>query len=671
MAIAKPPKLTGAAPTPRSINITEWKGGYNSFLDETRNANNSLVLSKNAMLTMDGLPTKRWGSHSYTPALNGAIDGDATFTDEQQNQYLISICDGNIFTSSNGGEWQAAASGSDTLTVGHKASMIQLDNKVWIANGHDPVAYYDILTNKVHKFAAIGRPSAPTLSKSTNLSNGTFCQYYKVSAINDVGETIASTESVIKVNVARDSWKNTTGEGAVSQNITLEWTNVVGADRYNIYWSDMSGGESYIDSVGASTESTTKYVDDGKYQTNISISAPEDDTTGGPILKTLSYSDNRLWGVGVDNKVYWGGVGKNLSAFSAFYGGGWVEIDKGMDSIPVVVQGYRDGKGENVTTVFMTTPDGFGKQNQVTLSTMTVGTSTFIVPVVARVIGSYGTAAPLSVLEAKNNLFYFNAQGVYTTGAKPDLMNVLSTDEVSLAVRPDIRAIPNTNIKQIAAIYYDGKLFFTVPAKHQHNDEIWILDLELKAWIKAWEVSADYFLSYTDQNGTEHLLFRPSTGEYRGQLMELNSKYNDDEGEVFEVKIKTPLIQFDASHMSFAKIKKIYFEFLSCKGTLEITIDGQLKNKLWQMKKLLIDGTLEKYYSGYDEELFDEARYYEMETAYVSLPTINLKKVIRPRKTFNWVQITLTSQSDSYWILSVISILALMRKVNDPSKWRK
>ena len=89
------------------------------------------------------------------------------------------------------------------------------------------------------------------------------------------------------------------------------------------------------------------------------------------------------------------------------------------------------------------------------------------------------------------------------------------------------------------------------------------------------------------------------------------------------------------------------------------------------MKKLLIDGTLEKYYSGYDEELFDEARYYEMETAYVSLPTINLKKVIRPRKTFNWVQITLTSQSDSYWILSVISILALMRKVNDPSKWRK
>ena len=348
-----------------------------------------------------------------------------------------------------------------------------------------------------------------------------------------------------------------------------------------------------------------------------------------------------------------------------------MEIDKGMDTVPVVVQGYRDGKGENVTTVFMTTPDGFGKQNQVTLSTMTVGTSTFIVPVVARVIGSYGTAAPLSVLEAKNNLFYFNAQGVYTTGAKPDLMNVLSTDEVSLAVRPDIRAIANTSIKQIAAIYHDGKLFFTVPARHQYNDEIWILDLELKAWIKAWEVAADYFLSYTDSSGVEHLLFRPSSGEYRGQLMELSSRFNDDEGENFEVKIKSPLIQFDSSHMSFAKIKKIYFEFLSYKGVLEITIDGQLKNKVWQMKKLLIDGNLERYYSGHDEERFDEARYCEMESAYISLPTNNLKKVVRPRKTFNWIQITIRSQSDSYWTLSVISILALMRKVNDPSKWRK
>lgn len=672
MAVQVPPKFSGKAPADKVINITDFKSGVNSFLDDARLPKNALRSAVNIMLDQDGIPKLRWGTKNIGDPLYGIIDGDYKFSKFEKStrtlsEYNIAISDGRVYTARDCKGWSPSLGA--TLTPNNDASMLQLEDKVFIANGHDTLAYYDINTNETKSFIKLDTPEAPALERSTDLTDGDFTYYYKISAVNDVGETKAGPSGSISVNVKRDSWQNTTGEVSKEQYVKLSWPAISGAVRYNIYCSDVSGQECYIDSIAASS-----YTDEARSVPNMAIIAPLDDTTGGPVMSEISYSDNRLWGTGdPDNpyRVYWGGVAQNTTAFSPFYGGGWIDIAKGSGEIPVTVRSYRDGKGDPVNTVFMTSANGKGSQQQIALSSMTVGTITFIVPMVARVIGSLGTAAPDGVVEAKNNLFYPSTQSFNTTGAKADMLNVLSTDEVSLAIRPDVRQISNQSARRISAIYYEGKILWAVPYGSRTNNEVWILDLELKTWIRPWKLSVKKFISYTGSSGKERLLFR-SSEESSGPsyLIEMSENYNTDNGLAFPFNLSTGLLSFDESHMSFWNVKKLYVELLRAIGNLDIVVSGTTKNRSFQSLKVFsLSGV--RTFSGYYDDLYNSAMYDDAQSTPIIYSLASIKKVIKIRKALNNVKIELSGTSQAQFALSVLSIVGSPKKVSDPSSWKR
>lgn len=656
----------------RDLIIADFKRGYNSFLNNVRRSNNSLDKAINMMTSQDGTVKKRWGTRNYGSAIPGEIcDGDGKFAryNKQTGQiedWLISVVDGFVYVSRTGFDWQKVAGGQ--LTVGKEADFLNIESKVFIANGYDNLSFYDIEQNRLFKYQKLPAVKAPRCALQGTLATGSITLNYRISAVNDVGETVASQAGTIKVAKQRNTWIN---EKDKIEAIKLDWDAVDGASRYNIYYSDEAGQEVYIDSIAATT-----YLDDARSAPNIAIAAPKDDTTGGPIVKRLEYADNRIWGVGDPQnpyRVYFGGVGSMTTAFSPFYGGGWFDLAKGGENFPTRVKAYRDGKGDTNNTLFTSSANGEGLQYQVALSSMTVGTTTFIVPVIGQVIGSLGTSAAKGVVECKNNLFYPSVNMFNTTGAKPDMLNVLSTDEISLAIRPDVRSIGAQNASKIAAIYFDGKIFWAVARGEQYNNEIWILDMEVNTWMLPWKIPAKYFLRHTDEHGVDHLLFRPSVTDerYSGKyLVELSPRFQDDNGVLFDTHLSTGIISFDRSHMNWAKIDKVYLEMINCRGEFDVAISGAMKNKHFKMIKSFKVSAVSTS-AGWDNQLWDGFKWDDAPTvAKVVLPE-TIKKILKVRKTVNNFKIEVTSKSDSSYELSVILAKFKPKKVSDPGAWKK
>lgn len=115
--------------------------------------------------------------------------------------------------------------------------------------------------------AAISTPNAPTLvSASGTLAAGTY--YYKITAVDEAGETLPSPEASITL--------------ATTGGVTLSWTTVSGATGYKIYGRN-TGAELLI----ASTTNLT-YTDDGSITPSGAL--PTTNTTGIP-APTVTYNN--------------------------------------------------------------------------------------------------------------------------------------------------------------------------------------------------------------------------------------------------------------------------------------------------------------------------------------------------------------------------------------------
>jgi hypothetical protein len=462
-----PLKLTAKPMPPIDITINDFTGGYNSLLDESSTPINAARDVTNMMQKQNGLWAPRWGTQDYGPSYttNDGVgtatkdNGDGTFT-----QYILRVNNGVLerVLDTASAIVVPLDSSAANFTSGYHVDMIQMANRVYMANGKDKLMFYDILADKVYGYTALTTPVAPTPTRGSGtggLTAGSYSVSYRISAVNTVGETIAGpANSSYTVNVPRNNWQNTT---SVSQYIDLAWTAVSGAIRYNIYYSDTPGQETYLDSVA-----TNAYHDDSTAGGNDLVLAPAADTTTGPTFKRLFISDNRIWGIAVDGAVWWGGVGQYIGSFSPFFGGGYIYLEKGGSEKPINGRFYRDGTGKAQTTIFTSSPDGTGSEWQISLSNTTIGNVSYITPAAVKVVGSTGSGSPDGIIAARNNIYYPSKLGFFTLGAKPQLLNVLSTDEISLSIRPDVRALTNAQKTKIAGNYFDGKLFYAVPKRY-------------------------------------------------------------------------------------------------------------------------------------------------------------------------------------------------------------
>lgn len=545
------------------IDISDFKGGSNNLIDEARMPTQFAVSSENMIQVQDGLWKTKWGTTYYGATWDANPDGASEFVKSDGTTELIVIANGTAYRSTNGGT--ATAITGATFTAGIKCYFMQIAGYLYIANGTDNLARYDgsVLTT----YSSLAAPANLSGARvASGLSSGTYTYYAEVTALNDVGETVGSTEASITVNKSRDAWVAATDKG-----ITWSWDAVVGATRYQLYISEETGQEVLLTSIPAGTVS---FTDDGTLQTNDLVVPPLSNTTNAPKFISMCISDNRIWATNDSTNmytVYWSGTGQQMGKFSDFYGGGYINLERGGRELPVAVKHYQSGSGQGRATVLCRTPDGKGAVWQISIDSLTVGDTTFAVPTAAKIVGSFGTESVNGVVQTTNDIAFPNRKGWFSLGARPNYYGLLRTAENSSNIRPYWRSLIGSQISGICAYFYDAKIFISVPQSTTGNDRIIVYDTERSNWACDWSGGAKQFLEYTDTDNKTHFLFIPTTGT---RLIELSENTLNDLGTAFNQTYISPLIPVSKTKTDILNLREAIVELGRPRGVVKFQILG-------------------------------------------------------------------------------------------------
>ena len=458
-----------------TLKIDSSKGGTNRLLDEARISTNEVVNALNLIQVQDGLYKPRWGTQYYGADYGATPDGATEFLKSDQTTELIVVADGKVWKSTDGGA-KTEITGA-TFTAGTPAYFMQIAGYLYIANGTDPLARYNGTT--MTTYTEIDAPTGLTGTATSSISavSGTSI-YGIVTALNSVGETIGSSEVQVYTNKIRDQWNSAT------DSITWSWTAVSGVDRYQLYISDTQGYEELLTSV-----TSTSFTDNGTLATNPYISVPLDNTTAAPKFKSMVVSGNRIWATNNPTSpytVYFSGTGQYMGVFSDFYGGGWINLEKGGRETPIKVVHYQSGQGEGRATVLCKTPEGRGAVWQLNISTATVGETSFSVPSAVKVVGSSGAESINGTIATNNDIMFPNRRGWYNLGPQQNFYGLLRTNETSIKIRPYWNSLVGSKLAGICAYFKDAKVFISVPTAGSGNNRIVIFDTEKNNWTVDW-----------------------------------------------------------------------------------------------------------------------------------------------------------------------------------------
>uniref|UniRef100_A0A6M3IJD0 Uncharacterized protein n=1 Tax=viral metagenome TaxID=1070528 RepID=A0A6M3IJD0_9ZZZZ len=562
-------KFTSEKKKPKEVLITidKFHKGSNKLVEDARMSPEYAVESVNQMQVQDGLWKTKWGSQYYGATHSDTIDGAAEFVKSDASTELITITDGVVYKSTDGGDLTQVTGA--TFTADLQCYFMQIAGYLYIANGTDPLTRYDGST--LSRYTELAAPAnlAGSLVAS-GLSSGSYKYYAEVTALNSVGETVGSTEASITCNKERDVWVAATDKG-----IYWGWDAVATATRYQLYISTESGDQELLANI---TAGTTSFIDDGSLDINPYIIPPLSNTTAAPKFKSMCISNNRIWATNDEDSlytVYFSGTGQFIGNFSDFYGGGWINLEKGGRELPIAVKHYQSGSGAGRATVLCRTPDGKGAVWQLEISTATVGDTSFSIPSATKVVGSFGTESLNGVVATNNDIAFPNRKGWFTLGPEKNYYGILRTNERSSIIRNYWRSLVTSSIDDIAAYYYDAKIFIAVPTGTSGNDRIIIYDTERTNWAVDWTNAVKQFLEYTDTAGNSHFLYIPITGE---KLIELSENFINDLGTAFNQSYISPLIPVSKKKSDILSLREAVVELGRPRGVAKFQLLGIGKN---------------------------------------------------------------------------------------------
>lgn len=554
------------------LDLDKFRGGSNTLLNESRLSSIYSPFIKNLQQVQDGIWKTRPGLSLYGSAIPSAtsIDGAVTFKNTSGTLEVIVMAViggvGKLRKSTDNCVTWSAIDDTKTFTAGIRPTFLSINSRLYITNGTDPLSYYNSST--LTRYTAITNPSAPSLALTT-LTTGSYSNYYKIVHVNDVGFTVASSVTGITTNKERSLWSGT-------EKVTVSYTPVAGATGTQIFWGDISGGEQFI---GESTGSS--YEDFGISLPNPYIDLPDDNTTGAPKFRSLEVSGNRIWGTKTESakwRVYASGTGVYNGNFSPFYGGVYIDIEKGGMNEPQAVVHYRTGKGDPVITVICSDPFGNGTIFQVELTSTTIDTTTFTVPVAYKIVGATGGDSPSYVAKVNDDVIFGSRKRISSLKNKQQIFNVLSTEDMIPSIRNDYESLNHDNIGKFFIFHKTPRIYFglTKSKTATENDITAVFDTERNNWNWYWDVGFKGMLEYSDSHGELRLLTIPTSG---AQLSTLSDDNLGDYGSGFYQEYLSPLIPVHSDKTSLAKIRNVLFEIGSLRGKCFVEVIGVKKGK--------------------------------------------------------------------------------------------
>lgn len=645
----------GKIKAPWKLIIDTFKG-LASLLDDVILGSKFAKEALNLILVQDGRWKTRWGTAYYGAELPGGVkfvaSGIYEKTDGTQEKVAIGD-DGKAYKSVDQGAWSEITGATFTLTA-TKYDFCPSVNQLYISNGVDKLTRYG--GTNLLRYTQLAAPTGLAGVRNV-LTAGSYNNYYKVTALNLVGETQGSAEINVTSNKPRNSWITTSDE-----RIDLSWNAVSGATRYQIYFSDESGKELLL--AETSTTAVT-FQDTGENVQNPFFPCPLDDTTGAPAFKMVADSGSRLWGI-TDDLVFWSGTGDYLGIFSEFYGGGSQPLMGGTGEKLEWIGHFRSGKGDSVATALTRNKAGIGSIWQIPLEATTIADTMIIIPNPSKLPGPIGTVAMLGVVSANDALYIPNSRGIFSLNNKVNVQNILSTGELSGNIRPSFRNLKD--IENIAGIWYDSKIFFTASEGGNGNNIIFGLDTELDEWFWKWTVGFKNFLEVTESDGTTKLLGIPNSGT---RLIEISKNIKGDLGQPFYQSWLSGLIPVSEDSTVFANVQEALVELGRPTGTIYFEILGLSDKKNFSSiaTKQITDGLQAiEFWTG----SLGEITLKDEEGAPVTFSQASVPKAKRIGKKLRSIQFHIySSAADADFTILKVQAKGFIQKMRTPSKFFK
>lgn len=534
-----------------------WDGGWNNTFDESEIKPNELVEATNLMLKGKGTVTGRWGSDEYFTAGSGWVRGVAGhYEPEDDLNHLLAITDSGYLVKRNAASYTQINGAS--WTSGAHVEMAQLGGSTYIVSNTRELIRYDGAS--VNAYATISTPSNIAVTNLSGVS-GTRTYGWRVSAVTDVGETLAS-DTVQLVNLPQN---------VEDTLVKVTWNSVSAASGvlkgYTVY-RGQPGGETFIASVGADT---TEFFDYGADQSD-TIFPPNADNTGGPKCKHLLKLDDRIVVAGFEDDPSLVMISARYPYESRFHwvdGGGYVRIapDDGEKVTGLAIVGSNTKGGSVPATILV-----FKERSAyaLILKTVTIGNFVILDPQYQKLL-SVGTLSSKSINEVENDVFFLDRSGIYSVGSEPNFLNEIRSKDISARIREYIRGLSDTDFREAVANYIDHKYILSFPTRK----ETIIYDYERAAFMGPWKTpfGVTGWLRYYDANNEEKWLASCTDGVVR----QFSASLNSDSGTAFRRQAVTR--KEDFGDWTVMKIIELFYILArNVKGNVNVTIRGETRN---------------------------------------------------------------------------------------------
>lgn len=543
-------------------------GGLNTFQDETLIKDNELTEAKNIVLTVDGIEP-RPGIKYFGDSSGDRVLGAFAYYQEDGTRELIRFCDGaNDKLQKYVGDTPTDI-GSATYDDEAYMSFVQADDKVFIFNGVDELSYYD--GSSITAYSAIDTPT--NLAVAPVGTTGSADYSYRVSAVNDVGETLACSAVAIT-------------NGNATLNATnynrLTWTAVAGANAYNIYGRTATGKtESYMTTVD-----TNLFEDKGSsdYEPSLSDYPPEADSTAGVKGTMAVFGISRVFVAGdpaFPSRLYFSGAGDKITDFSpASYAGGAIEVFKKDGAIIRAIAPFQGG-----IIVF--------KDNGIYKFSFDATTGS---QVLQEITHSFGGISFRSVQAVENDIIFAAKKdgrlAFYSLGNQENYAStVLRTNELSIKISSKLTDVNMSRIQYSTGFYFNNIYGCSVSTSGSSvNDRVWKLDTRFGSWVYDEDYTAGGFVKWIDSNDDEKLYF---CDESTGYLQEMFVSDRNDNGSAIDVEFGTKSF----NQKTFQKYKKYYnptfqFKNISRAGGVNgyIYLDGAVLDSQFSVNQQSLGG---------------------------------------------------------------------------------
>ena len=506
-------KITKEKNQPKKQEITTgFLGGLNVFQDETLIKDSELTEARNILLNVDGV-SPRYGSTNYGSESGDNIVGSIAYYKSDGTRELIRIASGTNDKLQKMVNGTPTDIGSNTYDTTVDMNFVQADDKIWTFNGVNALTYYNGST--ITTYASVSTPAG--LSVTATGTTGSTHYSYRISAFNDVGETVACTSVAITNGNAT---LNATNYNA------LAWTATTGATGYNIYGRTATGlGEMYMDTVY-----TNSYKDQGQVSSpSTSILPPTANTTTGIIGKYPIFAISRVFVAGIkDNpsRLIFSGTGQKVGDFSTpDFGAGGVDVFKndGADITGIIpFQGGVIVFKSNAIYKFSFTSDGYQQLEEITKG--------------------FGAISFRSIKHVENDVIFLakkdGRMAFYSLGNQENYVaTVLRTNELSIKVAPRLSDANLDELDGSTAHYYRNLYMCAIPTSNSDtNNRIWVLDTRFGAWVYWDDLNPNCFVEFFDSSGDEKLYYGSET---TGYLIEMFVSDRNDNGTAISVKWAT------------------------------------------------------------------------------------------------------------------------------------